>query len=384
MCGGWQMLGLVKESMDGEFRVGLVPHDVAQIASHFKVLVEEGAGLMSGYSDEAYKRAGAQIATRKEAWAQSMVVKCKEPLEEEYALLREGATLFSYLDLAYNKPLAQMFVDKKITSICTETLAGAKNNYPVLVPMSVVAGRLAAHLVQHYLLALEHLPGTFGLGVLLGGFVGQVVAKVVVVGGGVVGLEAAKFLSQAGAKVVVLELDSLKLQNHPYTERYHLEVLAVHEENIKYALSGAVGLVGAVLVTATSTPKVILKRHLALMQKGGVVVDVACDLGGCVETIKQTSHSAPVYVQEGLIHYGVPNMPGVVAKTSSIAYSQASLPYLRYFLEHGLKGFLAANTKEVANTLGSLSAYQGYLTQEGIAKAFNLPFKDARAVLKSL
>ncbi|BEG57551.1 Alanine dehydrogenase Ald [Helicobacter sp. NHP21005] len=378
------MLGLVKESMDFEFRVGLVPHDVAQITPYFKVVVEEGAGLMSGYSDESYKQAGAKIVRRAEAWAQSVVVKCKEPLEHEYALLTEGATLFSYLDLAYNKSLAQMLIDKKIASLCTETLAGPKNNYPVLAPMSVVAGQLAAHLVQHYLLALEHLPGVFGLGVLLGGLAGQARAKVVVVGGGVVGLEAARFLSQAGAHVVVLELDSLKLQNHPYKDLYHLEVLAVHEANIEYALSGAVGLVGAVLVTATSTPKVILKRHLALMQKGGVVVDVACDLGGCVETIRQTSHSQPVYLQEGLLHYGVPNMPGVVAKTSSIAYSQASLPYLRYFLEHGLKGFLGANAKEVANTLGALSAYQGYLTKEGIAKAFNLPFMQAHAVLKSL
>ncbi|BCZ17211.1 Alanine dehydrogenase Ald [Helicobacter sp. NHP19-003] len=377
------MLGLVKESMDFEFRVGLVPHDVAQITPYFKVLVEEGAGLMSGYHDEDYKQAGAQIVKREEAWAQSVVAKCKEPLEHEYSLLAEGTTLFSYLDLAYNKSLAQMFIDKKITSLCTETLAGPKNNYPVLAPMSVVAGQLAAHLVQHYLLALEHLPGVFGLGVLLGGLSGQARVKVVVVGG-VVGLEAAKFLSQAGARVVVLEIDPLKLQNHPYKELYHLEILAVHEANIEYALSGAVGLVGAVLITATSTPKVILKRHLSLMQKGGVVVDVACDLGGCVETIHQTSHSQPVYLQEGLIHYGVPNMPGVVAKTSSIAYSQASLPYLRHFLEHGLKSFLSANTKEVANTLGALSAYQGYLTQEGIARAFNLPFMDPCAVLKSL
>ncbi|BDQ28667.1 FAD-dependent oxidoreductase [Helicobacter ailurogastricus] len=378
------MLGLVKESMDFEFRVGLVPHDVAQLTPHFHVVVEKGAGLMSGYSDEAYAQAGAKIVGRAEAWAQSVVIKCKEPLEHEYALLQEGATLFSYLDLAYNKPLAQMFVDKKILSLCTETLAGPKNNYPVLAPMSVVAGQLAAHFMQHYLLGLEHLPNVFGLGLLLGGLSGQAKAKVVVVGGGVVGLEAAKFLSLAGARVVVLELDPLKLQEHPYKQLYHLEILAVHEENIQCALSGAVGLVGAVLVTATSTPKVILKRHLALMQRGGVVVDVACDLGGCVETIKQTSHSHPVYLQEGLLHYGVPNMPGVVAKTSSIAYSQASLPYLRYFLKHGLKGFLSANTKEVANTLGALSAYDGYLAQEGISKAFNLPFKSASAVLNSL
>ncbi|BCZ19626.1 Alanine dehydrogenase Ald [Helicobacter sp. NHP19-012] len=378
------MLGLVKESMDCEFRVGLVPHDVAQLTPHFKVMVEEGAGVMSGYNDEAYAQVGAKIVGTKKAWAQQVVVKCKEPLEGEYALLTEGATLFSYLDLAYNKPLAQMFIEKKITSLCTETLAGPKNNYPVLAPMSVIAGQLAAHFVQHYLLGLEHLPGVFGLGVLLGGLAGQARAKVVVVGGGVVGLEAAKSLSLAGARVVILELDPLKLQEHPYKQLYHLEVLAVHEENIKDALNGAVGLVGAVLITATSTPKVILKRHLALMQKGGVVVDVACDLGGCVETIRQTSHSQPVYSQEGLLHYGVPNMPGVVAKTSSIAYSQASLPYLRHFLQYGLKGFLEANTREVANTLGALSAHQGYLTQEGIARAFGLPFKSAVVVLNGL
>ncbi len=206
----------------------------------------------------------------------------------------------------------------------------------------------------------------------------------VVVGGGVVGLEAAKVLSLMGAHVVVLELNYAKLQDHPYTHLHHLEVLSVHEENILYALEGALGLVGAVLQTATATPKVILKRHLARMQKGGVVVDVACDLGGCIETIHQTSHSNPLYLQEGLLHYGVPNMPGVVARSSSCAYSHASAPYLLHFLQHGLKGFLQANTPLVANTLGGLSAYQGYLTQEGIARAFNLPYKSPREVLAQL
>ncbi|WP_104578716.1 NAD(P)-dependent oxidoreductase [Helicobacter felis] len=378
------MIALLKESMDLEARVGLVPQDVAQLTPHFSVFVEEDAGLKSGYSNEDYAKVGAHVVNQKKAWAQPVLVKCKEPLEEEYPLLQEGAALFSYLDLAYNKPLASMLVEKKILSICTETIAGPKHNYPILAPMSVVAGQLAAHLLQHYLLGLEHLPGVFGLGVMLGGLVGQARAKVVVVGGGVVGLEAAKMLSLAGARVVVLELDYAKLQNHPYTSLYHLEILGVSEENINDALEGAVGLVGAVLITATSTPKVILRRHLARMQKGAVVIDVACDLGGCVETIRQTSHSNPLYMQEGLLHYGVPNMPGILAKSSSIAYSQASFPYLLYFLQHGLKEFLQANTPLVANTLGGLSAYEGYLTQERIAQAFNLPFKSAQEVLAHL
>ncbi|WP_120952397.1 FAD-dependent oxidoreductase [Helicobacter sp. L8] len=379
-------VGLPKENMDLEARVALVPKDVAYLIQNapIELCVQEGAGVSSGYEDTAYARAGARLVSKQEAWAQSVVVKCKEPLEEEYALLQEGATLFSYLDLAYNKPLASMLVEKKILSICTETIAGPKHNYPILAPMSVLAGQLAAHLVQHYLLGLEHLPGVFGLGVMLGGLAGQARAKVVVVGGGVVGLEAARALSLMGARVVVLELNYAKLQDHPYTYLHHLEVLSVNEPNILYALEGAVGLVGAVLQTATATPKVILKRHLQKMQKGGVVIDVACDLGGCVESIRQTSHSNPLYLQEGLLHYGVPNMPGVVAKSSSIAYSHASMPYLLYFLQHGLKGFLQANTPIVANTLGGLSAYQGYLTQEGIARAFNLPFKSPHAVLEQL
>ncbi|WP_459177839.1 Rossmann-fold NAD(P)-binding domain-containing protein, partial [Helicobacter felis] len=179
------MIALLKESMDLEARVGLVPQDVAQLTPHFSVFVEEDAGLKSGYSNEDYAKVGAHVVNQKKAWAQPVLVKCKEPLEEEYPLLQEGAALFSYLDLAYNKPLASMLVEKKILSICTETIAGPKHNYPILAPMSVVAGQLAAHLLQHYLLGLEHLPGVFGLGVMLGGLVGQARAKVVVVGGGV-------------------------------------------------------------------------------------------------------------------------------------------------------------------------------------------------------
>ncbi len=168
-------VGLPKESMDLEARVALVPEDVAYLVQNapIELCVQEGAGVLSGYSDEAYVRAGARLVSQKEAWGQNVVVKCKEPLEDEYPLLQEGATLFSYLDLAYNASLARMLVDKKILSICTETIAGPKGNYPILAPMSVVAGNLAAHLVQHYLLGLEHLPGVFGLGVMLGGLAGQ-------------------------------------------------------------------------------------------------------------------------------------------------------------------------------------------------------------------
>ncbi|GMB93484.1 Alanine dehydrogenase Ald [Helicobacter bizzozeronii] len=379
-------IGLPKESMDAEFRVALVPEDVAMLVqnANCQIFVEENAGLNSGYTNQQYQQAGAQIVPTKQAWDQPMILKCKEPLEHEYALLKEGATLFSYLDLAYNASLARMLVEKKILSICTETIPGPKGNYPILAPMSVVAGNLAAHFIQHYLLALEHLPGVFGRGVLLRGLAGEPQAKVVVVGGGVVGLEAARTLSVMGARVVILELDFAKLQDHPYTHLYHLEVLGVNEANIVYALEGALGLVGAVLQTATATPKVILRRHLKHMQKRGVIVDVACDLGGCIESIHQTSTSTPIYLEEDLFHYGVPNMPGIVAKTSSIAYSHASLPYVLYFLQHGLKGFLQAKDKVVAQTLGGLSAYGGYLTQEGIARAFNLPYKDPQEVLAQI
>lgn len=378
-------MGLVKESMDLESRVALVPDDVALLTQrNVNIVVEDGAGENSGYSNAMYEAAGAKIVDTKSAWEQDVVVKCKEPLEHEYSLPREGATLFSYLDLAYQKSLCEMLIEKKITSICTETIAGARNDYPILMPMSVVAGRLAAHLLQHYLLALEHVEGFWGKGVMLGGLSGVQRSKVVVVGGGVVGMESAKMLSQMGARVSVLELDYIKLQTHPYCSMYDLEILSVNEANIINALDGAVGLVGAVLLTASQTPKVILRRHLRYMQKQGVVIDVACDLGGCIETIHQTNHSNPVYVEEGLLHYGVPNMPGIVAKTSSIAYSNASVPYLLYYVEHGLKGFLQANTKIVANTLGGLSAHNGYITQEGIARAFNLAFKSPLEVLKEL
>lgn len=370
------IIGIPKEIMNHEHRVGLIPSDVALLQQTNKnrvIYVESGLGNTIGYSNEDYERAGAKIlSTAKQVWEQSeFIVKCKEPIESEFKYLRSDIVLYSFLDLAYSKELANALVDSRITSICGETIAGPKGNYPVLAAMSEATGKFAA---QHIATLLTTNYG--GLGVLIGGCAGVAPAKVVIIGGGMVGMSAANVLVGMGADVWVLDIDTQKLANHPLVLSNKVKLLYANEDSICYALNGASALIGAVLVTATATPKVIKREHLRLMQKGGVVFDVSVDLGGCIETSRQTTHDNPTYIEEGLLHYGVPNIPGVIARTSSITYSYESLPYIECIANHGWKQML-----KMPGASGGLNAYNGKIVLKSIAESFDLPYIDVNQVI---
>ncbi|PAF42818.1 alanine dehydrogenase [Helicobacter sp. 11S02596-1] len=370
------IIGIPKETMNHEHRVGLIPSDVARLrrsnADH-TILVQAGLGEEIGFSDKMYQEAGAEIVSEaRVVWEKAeLLVKCKEPLEDEYKYLRKDMILYSFLDLAYSKELAQALVDSKVTSVCGETIPGPKNNYPVLAPMSEVAGKLAAQLVAEYFCTHRG-----GRGILIGGCAGVPPAKVVVVGGGAVGMNAAKTLVGMGADVWVLDVDVHKVASHPLVVGNQVKLLYATEEGITTAMNGADGVVGAVLVTATQTPKVIKREHLKLMHSGGVIIDVACDLGGCIETIHQTTHDEPTYEVDGILHYGVPNMPGVVARTASICYSNESMPYVLSIANDGWKEML-----KMPGALEGLNAYDGKIALKTIADAFSLPYIDPKTLI---
>lgn len=371
------IIGIPKETMNHEHRVGLIPSDVARLKQSnpkHQILVQKSLGEEIGFTDEMYAQAGAEVlATAADVWQKSeLLVKCKEPLEDEYKYLRKDMVLYSFLDLAYSKELAQALVDSKVTSICGETIPGPKGNYPVLFPMSEVAGKLAAQLVAEYFCTNRG-----GRGILIGGCAGVPPARVVVVGGGVVGMNAAKTLVGMGADVWVLDIDVHRVATHPIVVENKVKLLYATEEGIQTALKGADAIVGAVLVTATQTPKVIKREHLKLMNKGGVIVDVACDLGGCIETIHQTNHDDPTYYVDGILHYGVPNMPGVVAKTASISYSNESMPYVLAIANQGWREML-----KMPGALMGLNAYDGKIGLKTVADAFKLPYVDATTLIK--
>lgn len=370
------IIGIPKEIMNHEHRVGLIPADVAQVkrsnpAHH--ILVEKGLGEITGFTDDAYRQAGADIiADAGSIWSQAqLIVKCKEPLESEYHWLHSDLILYSFLDLAYSKPLAQALVESGVTSVCGETIAGPKNNYPILMPMSEIAGKLAAQLVAEYFCTQRG-----GRGILIGGCAGVAPAKVVIVGAGVAGMHSAQTLVGMGADVWILDIDVAKLAYHPLVVDNRVKLLYANEENIHTTLSHADALVGAVLVTATQTPKVIRREHIQLMNKGGVIIDIACDLGGCIETIHQTSHDAPTYFVDGILHYGVPNMPGVVARTASICYSNESLPYVLALANDGWREMI-----KMPGALTGLNAWNGKIALKTVATAFNLPYVDARTLI---
>lgn len=374
------IIGIPIETMNHEHRVGLIPSDVRTLKQsniNHEIFIQDGLGSTIGFTNKDYEEAGAKVLkTAKEVWGKAeLLVKCKEPIKEgninEYALLREDMILCSFLDLAYSKELATALVDSKVTSICTETIAGPKGNYPVLSPMSEVAGKYAAQLVAHYLST-----NVGGMGVLIGGCAGISPAKVVVLGGGVVGMNAARVLVGMGADVWVLDVDVDRVSKHPLVIDNRVKLLYADEEGLNLALKDADGVVGAVLVTATQTPKVMKREHLKLLKPKAVIIDVACDLGGCIETIKHTTHDDPVYEVDGILHYGVPNIPGVVAKTSSISYSKESLPYVLSLANGGLKTML-----NMPGAVGGLNAYKGAIAIKGIAEAFNLPYFDTATLL---
>jgi alanine dehydrogenase len=326
-------IGVPKEIKDQEFRVGLSPNSVRVLTDKgHSVAVETGAGVGSGLSDRDYQQAGATIVPdAKAAWSQELVIKVKEPLAAEYDFIRQGQILFTYLHLAANKPLTERLIDSGVTAIAYETVE-LNHTLPLLAPMSVIAGRLSVQFGARF---LERQQG--GRGVLLGGIPGVSPGKVTILGGGVVGTEAAKIAVGMGAKVQIFDINVERLSYLENLFGSRVELLYSNSAAIEAAVPDADLLIGAVLIPGKKAPTLVNRALVAKMHPGSVIVDVAVDQGGCIETLRPTSHSEPVYVEEGVVHYGVPNMPGAVPWTATQALNNSTLPYAVKLADLGIK-----------------------------------------------
>jgi alanine dehydrogenase len=356
------IIGVPKEIKDNEARVGITPAGVKTLvdAGH-KVLVETAAGEGSGFSDAEYKQAGAEIvADGATAWNKAeMVVKVKEPIEAEYKFFREGLVLFTYLHLAPVRELTDKLLNAKVIGIAYETVKAGKT-LPLLQPMSEIAGRMAVQVGASYL-EKEH----GGRGVLLGGVPGVLPGKVVVVGGGIVGTNAARIAVGMGADTTLIDLNLNRLRELDDIFGGKLKTVASNSYNIAEATKEADLVVGSVLIPGTTAPKLVTKAMVAAMKKGSVIVDVAIDQGGCIETAKPTTHSNPSYVVDGVTHYCVTNMPGAVARTSTLALTNATLPYALKLANLGAKEAL----KQDAGLAEGLNTWLGKLTYRGVAES---------------
>lgn len=328
-------IGIPKETKDQEFRVGLSPSSVRVLQENgHTVFVETQAGLGAGFTDDDYTSAGAKIVTTKEAvWKCELVVKVKEPLALEYQYLQKGQILFTYLHLAADRKLTEHLIDCGVTAIAYETVEQpGSNKLPLLSPMSIIAGRLSVQFGARF---LERQQG--GRGVLLGGVPGVKPGKVVILGGGVVGTEAAKIAVGMGALVQILDVSVERLAYLETLFGSRVELLYSNSAYIETALKDADLLIGAVLVPGRRAPILVSRKLVKQMRPGSVIVDVAVDQGGCVETLHATSHTNPVYIEEGVVHYGVPNMPGAVPWTSTQALNNSTLPYVLQLANSGIK-----------------------------------------------
>ncbi|HEV7857575.1 MAG TPA: alanine dehydrogenase [Pyrinomonadaceae bacterium] len=362
------IVGLPKEIKDNEYRVGLTPAGVRALtdAGH-RVVVERSAGAGSGFEDNLYERAGASLLeTADEVWQQGeMIVKVKEPIAPEYPRMREGQLLFTYLHLAPDHELTKQLLERKVTGIAYETITDKKGTLPLLTPMSEVAGRMAIQVGAHY---LEKMSG--GRGILLGGVPGVPAARVVIIGGGVVGTNAAKIAVGMGAHVTIIDnnLDRLRELDDIFLSK--ISTLASSAYMIHDAISEADLIVGAVLVPGAAAPRLVTKGMLKDVPNGAVIVDVAVDQGGCIETTHPTTHSNPTFYVEGVLHYCVANMPGAVPRTSTFALTNATLPYA---LKLANKGFSEAIKSDPGLKEG-VNTYAGRLTYEAVATAQELKY----------
>lgn len=361
-------ISLIKEIKKHEYRVGLTPANVSEFTSMgHSVSVESGAGEGTGYSDEEYINAGAEIHTDKKElfdWAE-MVIKVKEPLPEEYDLFHEGQILFTYLHLAADKVLTESLLAKKVVGIAYETIQLEDGSLPCLTPMSEIAGRLS---VQEGAKYLENPMG--GRGVLLGGVPGIKSGRVSVIGGGVVGTNAAKMAIGLGASVTILDVSAKRLAYLDDIFANRIQTLYSNTHNLETCLAESDLVIGAVLLPGSKAPKLVSTDMLSLMKKGSVIVDVAVDQGGCFETTRPTSHCDPVYKVNDVVHYCVANMPGAVSLTSTEALTSQTC---KYGLEIANLGWRQALVNNKALAKG-LNTFNGFLTCKPVADAFSLSF----------
>lgn len=326
-------IGVPKETKDQEFRVGLSPASVRVLNDQGHVVaVETGAGMGAGFTDDDYREAGAKVVpTADQAWNRELVVKVKEPLLAEYAFVKKDQLLFTYLHLAADRPLTEQLIATGVTAIAYETVELPDKRLPLLTPMSIIAGRLSVQFGARY---LERQQG--GRGVLLGGVPGVAPGKVVILGGGIVGTEAARIAVGMGAQVQILDVNVDRLAYLETLFGARVELLYSSTSSIEATVPHANLLIGAVLVLGRRAPILVNRRLVQAMHPGSVIVDVAVDQGGCVETLHPTSHTHPTYLEEGVVHYGVPNMPGAVPWTATQALNNSTLPYVQKLANYGL------------------------------------------------
>ena len=353
-------IGVPKETKDQEFRVGLTPNSVRALSKH-TVFVETNAGMGSGFTDKEYYNAGAKIVTdAAETWNKELVVKVKEPLPKEYQYLQSQQLLFTYLHLAADRNLTKALIESGTTAIAYETVELNNGMLPLLTPMSIIAGRLSVQFGARY---LEKQQG--GRGVLLGGVPGVSPGKVVILGGGVVGTEAAKIAVGMGARVQIIDINVERLSYLESLFGSRVELLYSTLAQIEQAVRDADLLIGAVLVVGRKAPVLVSRELVAQMRPGSVIVDVAVDQGGCIETLRPTSHTQPTYTEEGVLHFGVPNMPGAVPWTATQALNNSTLPYVMQLANYGL----SALEKNLALAKG-LNINNGKIVHPAVREVF--------------
>jgi len=370
------LIGVPKEIKNHEYRIGMTPSGVRElVAAGHEVIVQRDGGAAIGLTNEQYEAAGARIIdTAEEIFATAeMIIKVKEPQPNECKMLRPGQLLFTYLHLAPDPEQTKLLVESDAVCIAYETVTDARGGLPLLAPMSEVAGRMAIQAGAH---SLEKAQG--GLGTLLGGVPGVAPAKVVVIGGGVVGINAARMAMGLGADVTILDRSLPRLKELDAQYGPHLKTLYSTADAIEQEVTQADLVVGAVLIPGAAAPKLVTKEHLSKMKDGAVLVDVAIDQGGCFETARATTHQEPTYVIDGVIHYCVANMPGGVARTSTFALTNATLPFALALANKGYKQAL----QDDAHLLNGLNVHRGQVTYEAVARDLGYDFVSAADAIK--
>ena len=371
------IVGIPKEIKNHEYRIGMTPAGVRELVNRgHQVLVETEGGVGVGFDNASYEAVGAQIVSSPEDIfaAADMIIKVKEPQPNECRMLRSGQILFTYLHLAPDPEQAQLLLDSGVSAIAYETVTNAKGGLPLLAPMSEVAGRMSIQAGAHH---LEKAQG--GNGMLLGGVPGVEPARVVVLGGGVVGTQAAKMAAGLGAQVTIFDRSIERLQQLDDLFQGRVVGLYSTQDAVEQYVRAADLVIGAVLIPGASAPKLVTRDDVAAMRPGAVLVDVAIDQGGCFETSQATTHQSPTYVVDDVVHYCVANMPGGVARTATMALTNATLPFALRLADHGL-----AALQENGHLRQGLNVHAGHVTHEAVAKALQLDYVPAENALNPL
>jgi len=369
------IIGVPKEIKNNENRVAVTPAGVTEFRKHgHTIYVQTEAGKGSGFSDELYSAAGATIlSTIEEVYGiAEMIIKVKEPIESEYALIKEDQLLFTYFHFASSEPLTHAMIEKKAVCLAYETVEKTDRSLPLLIPMSEVAGRMA---VQEGAKYLEKPMG--GFGILLGGVAGVKPANVLVLGGGIVGTQSAKMAAGLGANVTIVDISLARLRYLEDIMPANVDTVMSNEYNIRELVQSSILIIGGVLIPGAKAPSLITRDMLKLMKPGTVMVDVAIDQGGCFETSKATTHEDPIYEVDGVVHYCVANMPGAVPYTSTLALTNATLPYALLLANKGWKSACSTNDE----LRKGLNVVNGKIVFKGVSDAWNLPYSDVSEVL---